>query len=835
MKIDLSEYAGMEIFLRFRIVTNSSITNDGWYIDDISITENTATTEFPFFDDMETAASRDNWLCSSWQKTNAKQHSGLYSFTDSLKGSHSSYVYPSLTLAGTIDLTTSHNPYLTFWHRYRFYRYAWVYISENGGRDWIKIEQYSGTQNEWSQVTLNLSAYKNSKQVLIRFRSEADCGYDDGGWYIDDVAITEDPSIPTLIKKTSEDNQIGETGTALPQPLAAGIYDSYGNTRAEIPVTFEVTSGGGSLSVTKIVSDLNGMVSSILTLGSDPGANTVIATIDGTDQTITFSATGYNADVAVRMEKLSGDNQVAEVNNPLPNSFIVKVTDVRDDPMPGITVSFSIISGSGSLSHTEIETDSRGIASSRLTLGADPETVTVSATSTDLIGSPASFIAHAVLAGGCLGDMDGDNMPDEWETKHGFNPKDLSDAAQDADSDDLKNIGEYVNGTDPNASDTDSDNMPDGWEVSYGLDPNDPSDAFDDNDGDGATNLEEYNAGTAPVSPRHFRIAGVTDNSIDFYGNITIDGVSAETGDEVAMLDPDGVVCGRFTVETPGMYGFMHVYKDDPNTSAIDEGAEVEDELTFRIWDASAGAEIDAAVNVVTGVNPPVWTFDGDLYNVDLNGTGIQNIPLHEGWNLVSFSVKTCFYADGVADYEDGPPDEAMLPGIAFQKVESIADALASIDGQYDVVRSFDSMGAHTYDPALPDFSDMKYMAAGYGYWIKMNGSGNLKLNGVRAIPSDTLELSNGWNLVGFWRPDACYTNTVPLVDFPSDVKIFTLEDSIDEILSSIRNNYDVIRSYDINGAHTYDPFLGGFNDLDYLGSGYGFWIKMKSPGMLSY
>ena len=41
-------------------------------------------------------------------------------------------------------------------------------------------------------------------------------------------------------------------------------------------------------------------------------------------------------------------------------------------------------------------------------------------------------------------------MPDDWEKKHGLNPKDPADAAKDLDGDGYTNIEEFINGTDPN-------------------------------------------------------------------------------------------------------------------------------------------------------------------------------------------------------------------------------------------------------------------------------------------------------------------------------------------------------------------------------------------------
>ena len=73
----------------------------------------------------------------------------------------------------------------------------------------------------------------------------------------------------------------------------------------------------------------------------------------------------------------------------------------------------------------------------------------------------------------------------------------VNDAAEDPDDDELSNLGEYLNNTDPHLWDTDSDGMPDGWEVQYSLAPL-ANDAGMDPDGDGLTNLEEYGLHTNP-------------------------------------------------------------------------------------------------------------------------------------------------------------------------------------------------------------------------------------------------------------------------------------------------------------------------------------------------
>jgi len=46
-------------------------------------------------------------------------------------------------------------------------------------------------------------------------------------------------------------------------------------------------------------------------------------------------------------------------------------------------------------------------------------------------------------------DQDQDGMPDEWEIKHGLDPRDPSDAKHDLDRNGFTNLEEYLNGTDP--------------------------------------------------------------------------------------------------------------------------------------------------------------------------------------------------------------------------------------------------------------------------------------------------------------------------------------------------------------------------------------------------
>ncbi|RLB09702.1 MAG: hypothetical protein DRG59_01565, partial [Deltaproteobacteria bacterium] len=187
-RIDLSEYAGESLYVRFRLVTNGSIEYDGWYIDDVSVVENTATTSYPFFDDMESEASELNWIASSWKRTNKDSYSGTYCWTDSPNGS--TLRHSSLVLAGVIDLSSATNPQLSFWHQFQSYSgYYIVQISHDGGHNWEDLARYSSQQKTgWRKEQIDLSPYVGLSSVVVRFTTNCQSG---DGWYIDDVRISD--------------------------------------------------------------------------------------------------------------------------------------------------------------------------------------------------------------------------------------------------------------------------------------------------------------------------------------------------------------------------------------------------------------------------------------------------------------------------------------------------------------------------------------------------------------------------------------------------------------------------------------------------------------------
>ena len=148
------------------------------------------------FDD----GTRQGWTTNSiWNVNTVYANSGTYSVTDSPLGNYQNSSNTWLA-SPMIDLTGTTTPKLTFWHRYLTetdYDKAYVEISTNGGNTFTNITPglpgylyYSGTLSTFTLVTIDLSAYKASNTVVIRFRLQTDSSMWYDGWYIDDIGIS---------------------------------------------------------------------------------------------------------------------------------------------------------------------------------------------------------------------------------------------------------------------------------------------------------------------------------------------------------------------------------------------------------------------------------------------------------------------------------------------------------------------------------------------------------------------------------------------------------------------------------------------------------------------
>ena len=136
----------------------------------------------------------------------------------------------------------------------------------------------------------------------------------------------------------------------------------------------------------------DGQAETTLTLGSSTGTTTV--TVYAGRASVTFEVTVTLPPTG--LVKISGDNQDGHTGAALAQPFVVEVRDTNGDPVAGVTVTFTVRRGGGSLNPETTQTNSRGRASSRLTLGTSPGTNTVRV-SAEGLSQTRVFRAEATL------------------------------------------------------------------------------------------------------------------------------------------------------------------------------------------------------------------------------------------------------------------------------------------------------------------------------------------------------------------------------------------------------------------------------------------------------
>ena len=108
---------------------------------------------------------------------------------------------------------------------------------------------------------------------------------------------------PDRVEVVSGLEQRGVAGTALPVPFVVSVRDQNGDPFPGMPVIFNVTGGGGTLSATAARTDTAGNASTTLTLGPAAGMNTVTAWAAGLSPAV-FAVTAWGS------PDMSGDGTV---------------------------------------------------------------------------------------------------------------------------------------------------------------------------------------------------------------------------------------------------------------------------------------------------------------------------------------------------------------------------------------------------------------------------------------------------------------------------------------------------------------------------------------------
>jgi uncharacterized protein (TIGR03437 family) len=199
---------------------------------------------------------------------------------------------------------------------------------------------------------------------------------------------------PALVSSAGSPQSI-VVGSEFPQLLQVTVRDSLNNPIPNVTVFFSSPSTGASatLSALSAITDAQGQTRVRATANTAVGAYRVAASAPriSAGTTAFFSLTNTPGSVASVAPDLGTSVQSTRVTAPFPNPLRVTATDSYGNPVPGVTLTFSV-PGSGQsaqLSNTTVLTDSSGAASVTAVANSIAGSYAVAVSATD--GVSATF------------------------------------------------------------------------------------------------------------------------------------------------------------------------------------------------------------------------------------------------------------------------------------------------------------------------------------------------------------------------------------------------------------------------------------------------------------
>ena len=222
------------------------------------------------------------------------------------------------------------------------------------------------------------------KSAALLFGAIAACGGENEPPADDGLAVAK--------ASASGDAQTGPAGAALANPLAV-VVTRDGSAASGVSVSWNIVSGGGTLGGASSATNGDGIATMTWTLGPAAGAQSARASVaDASGSPVAFTATA-TAGPATTIEASGGTGQAATIGTALGDPLQVRVEDQFGNPVGGISVSWAVTGGGGTLAPPTSTTAANGTASSVWTLGGTVGQQSAQASATGLTGSPVAFTA----------------------------------------------------------------------------------------------------------------------------------------------------------------------------------------------------------------------------------------------------------------------------------------------------------------------------------------------------------------------------------------------------------------------------------------------------------
>ncbi len=184
-----------------------------------------------------------------------------------------------------------------------------------------------------------------------------------------DTASVTVAQVPAEVSPTSGADQRARAGRTLAEPVQVRVTDAGGSPVEGATVTFTPGEGHGTAEPATIASDSAGSATTVWTLGSVAGGQTLTASV-AAGPSAEIGATALTPEETVAaVELLEGANQRARVGRALPQPILVRLVDAGGSPVEGATVTFTPGEGHGTAEPATVASDSAGSAHTVWTLG----------------------------------------------------------------------------------------------------------------------------------------------------------------------------------------------------------------------------------------------------------------------------------------------------------------------------------------------------------------------------------------------------------------------------------------------------------------------------------
>lgn len=290
------------------------------------------------------------------------------------------------------------------------------------------------------------------------------------------------------------------------------------------------------------------------------------------------------------------------------------------------------------------------------------------------------------------------------------------------------------------------------------------------------------------------------ENSMNIVGRVKIESAfSSDIFDKVAAFKVGtdsirGVSNVRYIPEFDSYLVFLSIYGNTEN-----------EELEFRIWDASVGQIIDNVLpanvhfnqNAVLGsiINPEI---------LDAQNVFRQYIPLNKGWNWVSFNKDSKFKNSLNLFLSSLEP--CMNDQIKLNEIRQIPNDNTGIP-LIENLSGFNTVDLTGDNPIKWEAGNIDSINNTRMYQLKICQRDTIIYSGKRITPEDiTIKLYPGWNHIGY------------LPDFSMDIN--------DALRFYNAENADIIKSQ--FAFSMFDSLVGWIGTLDVMEPGIGYMLKSK-------